>query len=200
MHFGANHLGHFALFAALKDTLLESASPEYPSRLVMVSSRSHLAGAPDLDDPDLGISLNGDRPYDAHVAYGISKTANIWMANEAERRFGGRHLHATVLNPGAVVSELGRHVGAEAVERTFGPPEVARLVKSAAQGAATTVWAAVGREWRDRGGRFLGDVQEGMSAESCRDGRNGAGFAAHAFDEDKERRLWDMSLEMVKRG
>ncbi|KAF6823324.1 ww domain-containing oxidoreductase [Colletotrichum plurivorum] len=200
MHFGTNHLGHFALFDALKNTLLESATPEYPSRLVMVSSRSHLAGAPNLDDPELGLSLDKDRPYDAHTAYGVSKTANIWMANEVERRFGGRCLHATALNPGAVVSELGRHVGAEVVQRTFGPPKVARLVKSAVQGAATTVWAAVGREWRDRGGKYLGDVQDGVPAETCREGRTGAGFAAHAFDEGKERRLWEVSLKMIKRG
>ena len=36
--FGVNHLGHFLLFQLLKDRLLASASPSFPSRVVCVSS------------------------------------------------------------------------------------------------------------------------------------------------------------------
>ncbi|KAF4830108.1 WW domain-containing oxidoreductase [Colletotrichum tropicale] len=174
MHFGTNHLGHFALFEALKDTLLKSSSPSYPSRLVMTPT------------------------YDAHSAYGASKTANIWMANEVERRYGSYHLHATSVHPGAVVSGLSRHVGEDFMKKLFGPPEIAKLIKSAEQAAATTIWAAVGAEWQHQGGKYLADVQEGVPSETCTEGRTGPGYAPHAFDEEKEKRLWELSDEIVR--
>ncbi|KAI3392859.1 hypothetical protein diail_5034 [Diaporthe ilicicola] len=193
MHFGTNHLGHFALFEALKDTILKSATPEDPSRLVMVSSRSHLASSVDLNDLNLE-----NTTYDAHNAYGASKTANIWMANEVERRYGSQHLHATSVHPGAVASGLSRHVGEEFMKRLFGPPQVAKLVKTAGQAAATTVWAAVGREWQHRGGVYLADVQEGVPSETFTEGRTGPGYAPHAFNEENERRLWDLSVGLLE--
>lgn len=193
MHFGTNHLGHFALFEALKDTLPKSVRPSYPSRLVMVSSRSHLASSVDLDD------LNLERTtYDAHSAYGASKTANIWMANEVERRYGSYHLHATSVHPGAVVSGLSRHVGDDFVKKLFGPPQIAKLIKTAEQAAATTIWAAVGAEWQHQGGKYLADVQEGVPSETCTEGRTGPGYAPHAFDEGKEKRLWELSDGIVR--
>jgi NAD(P)-dependent dehydrogenase (short-subunit alcohol dehydrogenase family) len=193
MHFGANHLGHFALFEALKDIMLKSATPEDPSRLVMVSSRSHLASSVDLNDLNLEKTT-----YDAHNAYGASKTANIWMANEVERRYGSQHLHATSVHPGAVASGLSRHVGDEFMKRLFGPPQIARLVKTAEQAAATTIWAAVGKEWQHRGGVYLADIQEGVPAETCTEGRTGPGYAPYAFNEKKESRLWDLSAGLLR--
>ncbi|KAJ0336049.1 hypothetical protein COL922a_008434 [Colletotrichum nupharicola] len=193
MQFGTNHLGQFALFEALKDTLLKSSSLSYPSRLVMVSSRSHLASSVDLDDLNLDTTT-----YDAHSAYGVSKTANIWMANEVERRYGPYHLHAISVHPGAVVSGLSRHVGEEFMKKLFGPPEIAKLIKSAEQAAATTIWAAVGAEWKHQGGKYLADVQEGVPSETCTEGRTGPGYAPHAFDEEKERQLWELSGDIVR--
>lgn len=193
MHFGTNHLGHFALFEVLKDIILKTATPEHPARLVMVSSRSHLASSVDLNDLNLEKTT-----YDAHNAYGASKTANIWMANEVERRYGSQHLHATSVHPGAVASGLSRYVGDEFMKRLFGPPQVARLVKTAEQAAATTVWAAVGREWQHRGGVYLADVQEGVPSEACTEGRTGPGYAPHAFDEGNERRLWELSADLLR--
>ncbi|KAF4903972.1 Retinol dehydrogenase 12 [Colletotrichum viniferum] len=190
MHFGTNHLGHFALFEALKDTLLKSASPSYPSRLVMVSSRSHLASSVDLEDLNLDTTA-----YDAHSAYGASKTANIWMANEVERRYGSYHLHATSVHPGAVVSGLSRH---DFMKKLFGPPEIAKLIKSAEQAAATTIWAAVAAEWQHQGGKYLPGVQEGVPSETCIEGRTGPGYAPHAFDEGKEKRLRELSDGVVR--
>ena len=40
------------------------------------------------------------------VAYGQSKTANIWMANEIERRFGAQGLHALSVHPGELAGVL----------------------------------------------------------------------------------------------
>jgi NAD(P)-dependent dehydrogenase (short-subunit alcohol dehydrogenase family) len=41
MQFGVNHLPHFLLFELLKPALLASATPEFSSRVVNVSSSAH---------------------------------------------------------------------------------------------------------------------------------------------------------------
>jgi len=48
--FGTNHLSHFLLFELLKPTLLASATPEFPSRVVSVSSIGHRSGSVQLHD------------------------------------------------------------------------------------------------------------------------------------------------------
>jgi NAD(P)-dependent dehydrogenase (short-subunit alcohol dehydrogenase family) len=70
--FATNHLGHFLLFQRLKPTLLASASPSYPSRVVSVSSLAHYFAPPDLSDINFTKT-----PYDPSTAYARSKTANI---------------------------------------------------------------------------------------------------------------------------
>lgn len=40
--------------------------------------------------------------YDPFVGYASSKTANIWMANELERRYGSQGLHSISVHPGGI--------------------------------------------------------------------------------------------------
>ena len=75
--FGTNHLGHFLLFMLLEPTLLASAAPEFSSRVVSLSSSGHQTSGVLFDDLDL--KKNGYTPF---KAYGQSKTANIYLANE----------------------------------------------------------------------------------------------------------------------
>ena len=75
--FGTNHLGHFLLFKLLESTLLASASPEFCSRVVSLSSSGHKSSPVLFDDLDL--KKSGYTPF---KAYGQSKTANIYLANE----------------------------------------------------------------------------------------------------------------------
>ncbi|KAF5505414.1 Retinol dehydrogenase 12 [Colletotrichum siamense] len=82
-HFGVNYVAHFALFQALRETLIKSASPTMSSRVVMLASLSHQASSVNFEDINFMT-----REYDPMLAYGASKTACIWMANEIERRYG----------------------------------------------------------------------------------------------------------------
>lgn len=75
--FGTNHLGHFLLFKLLLPTLLASATPDFCSRVVSLSSSGHKS-SPILFD-DLDFKKCGYTPF---KAYGQSKTANIYLANE----------------------------------------------------------------------------------------------------------------------
>ncbi|KAF4310124.1 Short-chain dehydrogenase/reductase SDR [Botryosphaeria dothidea] len=191
--FGTNHLGHFLLFQLLKPALLAAATPASPSRVVSLSSSAHRLAPVRFDDFHFA---NGD--YDPWAAYGQAKTANIWLANEVERRYGARGLHATSVHPGIIWTGLQVHMEASA-DAWKKDPEMARNMKSAAQGAATTVYAAVSAEWARKGGRFLADcveqgpLREGDDVMSLRN----SGHAAWAYDEEKEARLWKESLKMV---
>ncbi|KFY98623.1 hypothetical protein V500_01593 [Pseudogymnoascus sp. VKM F-4518 (FW-2643)] len=185
-----NHLSHFLLFYFLKPTLLASATPEFPSRVVNLSSLGHRRGEPDLDN----INLTGC--YDKWRAYGSSKTCNIWMANEIERRYGSKHLHAFSVHPGGVVTPLWNSMNPEDVTHLRNQEGFDDSLKSPEQGAATTVWGAVAKCLEGDGGKYLDDVQ---IARPWTPDQPFAlpGWAPHAHDEAREGKLWKLSLDLA---
>ncbi|TDZ36843.1 Short-chain dehydrogenase TIC 32 [Colletotrichum trifolii] len=197
--FGTNHVGHFLLFQLLKDALLAATTPTFNSRVVVVSSQMHRASEVRFDD------LHFDKgDYHEYVAYGQSKIANVYLANEIERRYGARGLHALSLHPGAVVTNMNREklsaAEADLRERigTERYEELHRSMKSQPQGAATTVYAAIGKEWEGRGGRYLSELVEKGPADPDADPMSSdTGYAAWAYDEEKASRLWRVSNKMV---
>ncbi|KAE8452635.1 hypothetical protein EG329_013894 [Mollisiaceae sp. DMI_Dod_QoI] len=192
MHFAINHLGHFLLFQLLKPALLASSTPNFHSRVVNVASSAHRAYG--INKSDNYNFQNGGYHY--MPAYSQSKTANIYMANELDRRYGQKGLHATSLHPGAIATRLSRHLGPAIVEKFTKDEKLSKILKSPEQGAATTVVAAVGREWEDRGGRYLEDCEEAPRGEDDNDAL-GIGSASHTYDQEKEERLWRDSLRIV---
>lgn len=192
MQFGVNYLAHFLLFELLKPALLASASPEFSSRVVNVSSSAHHVAS---------INESGDynfekSEYNDWVSYGQSKTANIYMANEIERRYGSRGLHATSVHPGMIATGLMQHMDPAMVEAFKQDKKAYKQMKSPEQGAATTVWAAIGREWEKKGGEYLADCGKTTRGNDNHE-IGGAGFAGHAYGAEKEARLWEDSLKMV---
>ena len=100
LQFGVNHVAHFLLFQLLKPTLLASSTPQFQSRVVCLSSSAHGQSPVLFGDLDLK-----QRGYDPWIAYGQTKTANIYLATEIERRYGSRGLHANALHPGTASTE-----------------------------------------------------------------------------------------------
>lgn len=191
MQFATNHLGHFLLFQLLKHVLLDSATPSFPSRVVCVSSSGH------RNTPVLFGDYNFESAeYKPFVAYGQSKTANIHMANEIERRFAAQNLHALSVHPGGIATSLQKYMDKSIIEHYSKIPEVRNSSKSTAQGAATQVWAAIGQEWTGNSGRYLEDVAESLPKEQC-DPKLGTGYAEWCYDEASQRKLWVESLRMV---
>ena len=185
--FGTNHLAHFLLFQLLKPTLLASSSPSFNSRVVCLSSSGHRAGGVRFDDYNFE---KGD--YAPFVAYGQSKTANIYMANEIERRYGPKGLHGLSVMPGGIMTGLQVHV----LEQLTASVEAARdFMKSPGQGAATTVYAALSKEWEGKGGRYLEDCQEAGEVEGT--WSMAMGYHPRAFNEEGEKKLWADSLKFV---
>lgn len=91
------------------------------------------------------------------------------------------------------MTELGRHMDPGAMEK-FMTPELRLSIKSPEQGAATTVWAAIGKEWEGKGGKYLNDC---TVAGTPKDGEVNLGYAPHAYDEEAAKKLWEVSMQLV---
>lgn len=189
--------GHFRLFDLLKDALLRSSTPEFNSRVVSVSSAAHRR-VTGLDFEDLQFER---REYIAIIAYGESKLANIHFANEIDRQFHEQGLRAVSLHPGGIpITGIARHMGTKdeisaSLEQDKG---VWSILKSVSQGAATTVWAAVSRELEGRGGIYLDDVAEAEAYVGEPEAYHLPGYSDSAFDEAREKKLWAVSLALIK--
>lgn len=192
--FGVNHLGHFALFQELKNILLASSTPGSASRVVMVSSIGHRMSEIDFAD------LNYDsRVWEAIPAYGQSKTANIYMANQIEQFYGSKGLHAFSLQPGGVDSNLWITCK-EQRDAVLKDDKFGRYLKTTQQGAATSVWAAVSKDLEGKGGLYLESLQEigrweGPEAE--RMDWTVPGYEGWIYDVEKAERLWTLSKELI---
>ena len=143
--FGTNHIGHFYLFQLLKPTLLASSTPDFTSRVVSVSSFGHRGGPIRFHDYNFE-----KEAYNPWVSYGQAKTANIYFANEIERRYGSKGLHATSLHPGGISTGLQVHVSSD-MQAGWDSPEIRNYMKDTEQGAATSVYAALSEEWKNKG-------------------------------------------------
>ncbi|KAH0838955.1 Short-chain dehydrogenase TIC 32, chloroplastic [Fonsecaea pedrosoi] len=184
VQFQTNHLGHFLLFQLLKPALLAASSPAFQSRVVNVSSIGHRQSRIVFDD----LTLSGPGVYTPYKAYGQSKTANIYMSNEIERRYNTRGIHSWSLHPGGIIETgLASHMDVSAIVAI---PEVQRCLKSVAQGAATTVLAAVDKELEGTG-------VSPPFPEGAADVLWAPGYAPWCYDVDDAKRLWEVSCQIV---
>ena len=192
VHFATNYLSEFLLFQLLKPALLASATRDFHSRVVNVSSSAHRAG--NLPDSD---NYNFEKGgYSHEVAYANSKVACTYLANEIDRRYGSEGLHATSVHPGGIGTNISRHLGPEFVQYITSNEAIVKILKSLEQGAATTVVAAIGKEWENKGGKYLEDCEE---AQRGKDDNNtfGVGYVSQTYDQKSEDRLWRDSLKIV---
>ena len=127
LHFGVNHLGHFALTSLLLDRLKASGPG---ARVVTVSSDAHY-GAHGIDFDALRrstASFTGQREY------AVSKLCNVLFTQELARRV--TDVSAYALHPGVVASDIWRRVPQPA--RAL----IKRRMLSVTDGAVTSVYCA----------------------------------------------------------
>lgn len=185
--FGTNHLGHFLLAVLLRPALEAGA----PSRVVSLSSLGHRRSDIHFDDVNY---LH--RPYDKWEAYGQSKTANALFAVGLSRRFGSRGVLANAVMPGGIMTGLQKSLSREEMSAmgwidAEGKPNP--MFKTPAEGAATSVWAAVAKELEGVGGLYLEDCQQ---AEPWTAERPYQGYMPYALDPERADRLWALSEEL----
>lgn len=147
-HFVTNHLGHFLLTRRLLPQL--AAAPQ--GRVVVVSSGAYKQA------PGAGIefdNLSGERDYEPRKAYGQSKLANYLFVRELARRMAGTGMTANALQPGVIMTNLGRYLPwyqiltAKLIGWTF--------MKSVEAGAATQVYLATWPGLATTSGLFFKD-------------------------------------------
>ena len=185
MQFATNHLGHFDLTTRLYHALASAAEG---ARVVMVSSSGHLYSPVVFDDIDYRF-----RAYDPLNAYGQSKTAEILFAVGITQRWAEQGIFANALNPGAIATELQRHVGGKLAT----PPDQQKTVQ---QGASTSVLLAVSPLLEGIGGRYFNDNIEATTVdERHADPTVLVGTVArYALDPDDAERLWAASEQFLR--
>ncbi|WP_035847885.1 SDR family NAD(P)-dependent oxidoreductase [Kitasatospora azatica] len=189
LQFGTNHLGHFTLTTALLPALRAAGG----ARVVSLSSRAHGIDDVHLDDPNFA-----HRRYDPWAAYGQSKTANMLFAVGLTNRHAAEGITSNAVMPGVILSPLWRHTPQwgqrrqDADGRIGTPPGW----KTAEQGAATSVWAAVAAELQGVGGRYLDDC---AVARPWPGGGSmpGGHYRPYALDPDRAEALWRLSETLV---
>ncbi|KAB2578281.1 Ww domain containing oxidoreductase protein [Lasiodiplodia theobromae] len=192
--FGTNHLGHF-VFAnrIIPGMLAKSKQP----RVVAVSSEGHQLGPIRWADP----GFRGGESYDKWRSYGQAKTANCLYAWALADKLGAKGVLAFSLHPGAIMTNLGRHIDIEgddwseliSVFDSNGNPQGSKEYwektpfKTLDEGTSTHVVAAFGNGLEKDNGKFLRDAQ------ICSFDMVGP-WARNSYDAE---RLWKMSEEMV---
>lgn len=187
VQFATNHLGHFALTTGLHSALEASGA----ARIVVVSSNGHLFSPVIFDDIQFA-----SRPYDPWLAYGQSKTANVLFAVEATRRWAADGITANALHPGAIHTNLARHLTEADLSRAsarFPGLEASFQFKTPEQGAATSVLLATSPLLDGIGGRYFENCNEALPNQPG----TWTGVAAYALDPEAASRLWDVSLDLL---
>ena len=180
MTLGTNHLGHFLLTNLLLEDLKRSA----PARVITVSSELHnpaYAKGP-VPDFDYG-NLKGEKYYNPQVFYRNSKLANLWFAYELQRLLTGTGVTSNAVCPGFVPAAIAARRNS-LIEKFFYAQIMARMsfARSLEQASASYMIAATDPAFEGVGGKFIVDGKEKASSKD-------------SYDEEKARRLWDISWE-----
>ncbi len=200
--FATNHLGHFQLTLGL----LPALRAAHGARVVNVSSGGHRLSDIRWDDPHFA------HGYEGMLAYGQSKTANVLFAVELDRRWADDAIRGYALHPGIAFgtnlapSVTDDELRAMGILDDAGKPIIDpdRELKTPAQAASTTVFAATNPQLADIGGVYLKDNDVApLDSDSAADIAFGSepivvrGVAPHAVDPESAQRLWDLSERLI---
>lgn len=137
------------------------------------------------------------------IAYGRSKTANALLAAEFDKRHRRRGVAACSVVPGAIRTELGRHMSAELMEKLWESPKADAAArgkpllefKTVEQGARTAVWAAAVADGELTGGKYCENCQVAEIMDS--DVLDANGVRSYALDPVNAANLWTKSEKLV---
>lgn len=186
MHFGINHLGHFALTGCLLPLLLLNPA----ARVVNVSSAIHLAG--DIDFAD----LQGQNRYSSWRAYAQSKLANLLFTYELQRRLAGvgSPVRSVAAHPGYAATNLqavGPAMSGSRIGKIIMQAGNRVLAQTAAMGALPPICAAT-----------CADVQSGDyigpgNLLGIRGFPTTTRSSKRSYDPSLAERLWRVSEELT---
>ncbi|OMH78901.1 Retinol dehydrogenase 13 [Zancudomyces culisetae] len=172
LQFGTNHVGHFIL----TNGLLNEIKAAKRARILCLSSIAQFTGV-----YDKSLVLESSK-YDKVVNYGISKLANAMFARELSKRLEGTGVTVNSLHPGAVDTNLNRHLGITAY--SIGRKFLTLFLLSPAAGSLTSVKLALSSEYEGVTGKYFEHEHEMVpkievdNPELCKD-------------------LWDFTEELI---
>jgi len=174
--FATNHLAPFLLTHRLLDAVKASSA----GRIVNLTSALHRRGVIDFDDLH-----TVSRAYSGIQAYSDSKLMNIMFTRSLARRLADTSLTVNAVHPGRVKTEIttkaSGFIGTLARVLT---PLATPFIKTAAQGAETSLHVALSGEGGEVSGLYFAD-----SAQLAPKPR--------ALDDVVAERLWSVSMELV---
>jgi len=171
MTWATNHLSYFLLTNLLVDNLKASSA----ARVINVSSDAHKGGEIFFDDPNLTNNFNSWK------AYSQSKLANVMFTYELARRLEARNITANALHPGFVRTGFAKNNGR--FSRLI-MPLIHLGAISEEKGAETPTYLAASPEVEGVTGKYF-------------DKKKAIPSSARSYDEAAQKRLWDLSAEMV---
>lgn len=184
MQFGTNHLGHFLMTCLIVPKLSEGG------RIISLSSAGHQFSPVVFDDIQFE-----NRDYDRWLSYGQAKTANALFAVGLNKRLAYRSIEAFAIHPGAIQTDLARHLTEEDIAMYQARVESGAMSpKTIPAGAATQVLAATAPELAGKGGTYLADCQI-CEVDDQADSWSVVRF--YAVDPEAADRLWQTSEKMI---
>ena len=168
-------LNYFAPFL-LSNLLLDLLKKSAPSRMVNVSSVGHFGGRLDIEN------VTKDRRMGAEgfSAYQRSKLALVLFTYELARRIDPKRVSVNCLHPGAVRTNIWAHAGlASPLTRI-----ASLFMKSAVEGAKTSIYLASSPEVEGVTGKYFDDCKERPSSKE-------------SYDQGLALMLWDHSLSLT---
>ncbi|MCE9572131.1 MAG: SDR family oxidoreductase [Deltaproteobacteria bacterium] len=153
--FGTNHVGHFLFTELLLDKLKASA----PARIVNVASTAHY----NAKGIDWDAVRKPTKTLTALDEYAVSKLANVLFTKELARRLAGTKVTTYALHPGVVATDVWRRVpvGLRGLAKLF--------MKSAEDGAKTTIYCATSPAVANETGKYYDDVKEKRPSKQADD-------------------------------
>jgi len=192
IHFGVNHLGHFALIQSLIPQLLVQRD-NMDARIVIVSSTLCKSGKIDLTKRDFIYNAREKTAEDktrsfAPPAYCDSKLINLLTCRELAVRLKGTNVTTYAVSPGFCRSQLGRNVKFPFFKKLLAVPMMRLVQRTPEQGALNIVHAVVGDK----------DTME--SGAMYQDGKiwDDGVKLVNTLDDSLQKGLWDISEELLK--
>lgn len=173
LQFATNHFGPFLLNHLLLDLLKKSA----PSRIIVVSSITHLWARMDLEN------LNCEKyARDPYWIYCSTKLANILFVRELAKKLEGTGVTVNTVHPGGVRTNIFRN--ARWFIKYLVLPIVYPFFKSANEGAQTSIYLAVADEVKNVSGLYFVDCSPSWTSPTARNGKTA-------------KKLWEISEKLT---